>query len=143
MSFLYPTHFVCMILAFVVFTASFITGLFFLLQENQLKRHRLTSLVRRLPALETMDSLYYKILTLGFVLLSLGMLVGAVLSKRRDGFFFTGDPREIGALVTWALYALFLNIRMKAEWRGRRAIALSLLGFVGVVLTFLGLEHRG
>jgi ABC-type transport system involved in cytochrome c biogenesis permease subunit len=141
MTILYPVHLVFMILAFIVFASSFLTGLFFLLQENRIKNHRLTSFVRRLPALETIYALHYKILTAGFVLLSLGMIVGALLSKMREGLFFTGDPKEIGALVTWALYALFLNMRLKVGWRGRKGILLSLLGFVAVILTFLALEH--
>jgi ABC-type transport system involved in cytochrome c biogenesis permease subunit len=70
------------------------------------------------------------------------MFVGAILSKGRMGRFFTGDPREIGALVMWALYALFLNVRLTAGWRGKKGIVLSLVGFVGVILTFLGLGHR-
>jgi ABC-type uncharacterized transport system permease subunit len=131
-----------MILSFTVFASSFVTGLFFLLQESQLKNHRITAFVRSLPALETMYSLHYKVLTLGFILLSLGMLVGAALSKMREGLFFSGDPKEIGALATWALYALFLNMKLKGSWRGRKGIVLSLLGFLAVILTFLGLEHR-
>lgn len=131
-----------MIAAFIVFTIGFFTGLFFLLQENEIKNHRLTLLVRRLPALETMYALHYKVMTAGFVLFSLGMLVGAVLSKGRVGHFFAGDPREVGALILWALYALCLNARFKTEWRGRKGILLSILGFLGVALTFLGLEHR-
>jgi ABC-type uncharacterized transport system permease subunit len=142
MSFLYTTHFVLMILAFAVFTASFIMAIFFLLQENQLKNHKLTGLVSKLPSLETMSSAYYRLLTSGFVFLSLGMLVGAVLSKTRQGHFFIDDPKEIGALITWALYAVFLNVRLAAGWRGRKGIILSLLGFLAVVLTFLGLQHR-
>ena len=141
-AYLYPAHLALMILSFAVFAGSFVTGLFFLVQEDRLKNHRLNSLVRWVPSLEAMSSLYYKVLTSGFVLLSLGILVGAVLSKQRTGRFFTGDPREIGAVVIWALYALFLNLRITGNWRGRRGILLSLLGFVGLILTFLALEHR-
>ena len=142
MAFLHPLHLIFMVLSFAVFSVSFVTALFFLTQESQLKNHRITFLVRRLPALETLDTFYYKVLTLGFLLLSSGIVVGALLSKERIGRFFTGDPKEIGAMGTWALYALFLNMRLKAGWRGRRVIGLSLLGFLGVVLTFLALEHR-
>lgn len=142
MEFLYPTHLFFMILAFAVFTTSFLSGVSFLVQENEIKNHRLTAWVRRLPALETMSKLHYQVLTAGFVLLSAGILVGALLSKVRAGRFFTGDPREIGAILTWLLYAVFLNVRTRAGWRGRKGIFLSLLGFLGVVLTFIGLEHR-
>lgn len=142
MNTLYPMHLGFMIAAFSAFTMGFITALLFLFQEDALKSHRPAVLGRRLPALETIHAFHYKILTLGFVLLSLGMLVGAILSKMRIGRFFSGDPREMGALIIWALYALFLNVRLSIGWRGKKGILLSLLGFVGVILTFLGLGHR-
>lgn len=142
MAFLYPIHLTLVISSCVVFTISFVTGVAFLMQENQLKARRLTSFVRKLPSLETMDSVHYKVLTVGFLLLSLGMIAGAILSKDIVGRFFSADPHEVGALVTWTLYAVFLNVRARAGWRGRKAIILSILGFAAVMLTFLGLKHR-
>ncbi len=142
MAILFPLHLVFMITGFVVFTFCFVTGLAFLLRESQLKNRRMTSLAGRFPALETMDRIHYKVLASGFVLLSLGMIVGGVLSKLRDDRFFSVDAREVGALVTWGLYAVFLNVRERAGWRGRKAIFLSILGFAAGLLTFLGLRHR-
>lgn len=140
---LYPAHQTLMSLAFLIFAGTFLTGFFFLIEESQIKNHRLTGLVRWLPPLGGLERMHYLLLTIGFVFLSVGMIVGAVLSKGRIGHFFGGDPREIGALITWALYALFLNVRMRPAWRGRKGIALSLLGFAAVILTFLKLKHGG
>lgn len=140
---LYAIHLVLMILAFLIFAANFTMGFVFLIQERQLKSHRPTGLFQKMLALETMHSLHFKLLTSGFVLLSLGMIVGSLLSKQKIGSFFSLDPKQIGAMVTWGLYALFLNIRLQPAWRGRRGILLSMLGFVGIFLTFLlSLEHR-
>jgi len=135
-------HILFMSLAFAVFSASFLIGLVYLLQQSQLKGRHPGALLSRLPSLETTDAMHYRALTVGFVLLSIGILAGAVLSKTTEGRFFRGDSKQIMALVTWALYALFLNVRLKAGWRGRRGILLSILGFAGVVLAFLTLEHR-
>lgn len=136
------THILFMSLAFAVFTASFLIGLVYLYQQAQLKGRHPGRLLSRLPSLETIDSMHYRALTVGFVLLSAGILAGAALSKTTGGHFFSGDTRQLTALVTWLLYALFLNVRLKSEWRGRRGILLSILGFAGVVLAFLALEHR-
>lgn len=137
-------HLVPMIAAFAVFWVSFLFGVLFLFQENRLKNHRaLPSWLRRLPPLEIMDGLHYRALTAGFLLLSLGMMAGAVLSKKMYGVFFNFDPRQTASLVTWGIYALFLNVRIRAGWRGRRGILLSLIGFLTVALTFLAIHHHG
>ncbi len=135
-------HILFMSLAFAVFTVSFLVGLVYLLQQAQLKSRQPGRWLARFPSLETTDHVHYRALTVGFVLLSVGILAGAVLSKTTEGRFFTGDSKQVMAIVTWALYALFLNVRLTAGWRGRRGIVLSILGFVGVVLAFLTLEHR-
>jgi len=137
-----PVHILLMSLGFSVFTVSFLIGLIYLLQQFQLKRRHPGSLLGRLPSLAVTDSMHYKALTVGFVLLSGGILAGAMLSKTTEGLFFKGDSKQVMALVTWALYALFLNMRLKAGWRGRRGILLSILGFIAVVLAFLALEHQ-
>ncbi|MBI2500772.1 MAG: cytochrome c biogenesis protein CcsA [Deltaproteobacteria bacterium] len=51
-------------------------------------------------------------------------------------------PRQIASLVTWGIYALFLNVRIRSGWRGRRGILLSLVGFLTVALTFIAIHHR-
>lgn len=134
-------HLLSMSLTFAVFALSFLVGLTYLYEESQLKNHRSGRLLKWLPPLETMDAVHYKALMVGFALLSVGILSGAVLSKASDGKFFTGDPRQIAAIGTWVLYAAFLNVRLKSGWRGRKGIILSILGFLGVVVAFLALEH--
>lgn len=136
------SHIVFMSLAFAIFTVSFLVGILYLLQRHQLKSRKPTLLLTWLPSLESMDEIHYKALSVGFILLSVGMIAGAALSKTTVGYFFSGDPRQIASLLTWVLYAVILNIRTNAGWRGRRGILLSLLGFIGIVLTYLGLAHR-
>ncbi len=135
-------HLFFMTVAFAVFSISFLVGSLYLWQESQLKRHATQKLLSWLPALETMDSFHYKILILGFLLLSGGIFSGALLSHALQGRFFSDDPRQLASLVTWALYAFFLNVRLQAGWRGRKGMILSILGFLGVILAFIGLGHR-
>jgi len=135
-------HVLFMSLAFAVFTVSFLVGLTYLYEERKLKSRRPGRFLAWLPSLETMDGIHYKALTVGFVLLSIGILAGAALSKATAGKFFSDDPRQVAAIGTWALYAVFLNVRLKSGWRGRKGIILSILGFIGVLIAFLTLEHR-
>jgi len=137
-------HLVLMVAAFVVFSLSFIVSGLFLIQERQLKFHRAgPGWMGRLPALESMDRLHYRVLGTGFALLTLGILSGMILSKNLFGSYLTADPRQIASIVTWGIYILFLNVRIRPGWRGRRAMMLSVLGFLTVVLTFFGFSHRG
>lgn len=135
-------HLLFMSFAFAVFAVSFLVGCVYLIQESQLKNRQSVSFLTWLPSLETMDLVHYRALTVGFVLLSIGIFSGAFLSKSTKGYFFTGDPRQSASLVVWAVYALFLNVRLRSGWKGRKGILLSVLGFLGVILTFLALEHR-
>ena len=131
-----------MSLTFAVFAVSFLLGITYLYEESQLKNHHPGRLLAWLPSLEMMDGIHYKALTVGFALLSVGILSGAALSKAASGKFFSGDPRQLVAIGAWVLYAIFLNVRMKSGWRGRKGIILSILGFLGVIVAFLALEHR-
>ncbi|MBI2068066.1 MAG: cytochrome c biogenesis protein CcsA [Deltaproteobacteria bacterium] len=143
MSHFWMIHTFFMSAALVTFGISFFVGLLFLCQERQLKNHRpILAWLQRLPSLEVIDSLHYRGLFIGFLLLSLGMISGAFLSKSLSGAFFTSDPRQIASLVTWGIYALFLNVRIRSGWRGRRGILLSLVGFLTVALTFIAIHHR-
>ena len=135
-------HLLFMSLAFAVFTVSFLVGSIFLMQESRLKSRHPGRALDWFPPLQTMDLIHYKALTIGFLLLSVGILAGAVLSKLTEGRFFTSGPRQVASLLMWFLYAVFLNVRIRAGWRGRRGIVLSLIGFIGVVLLFVGLSHR-
>ena len=133
-------HIFLMFLTCGVFAFSFAIGVLFLIQERKIKTHNPRLL--KLPPLEAMDGLHYKALTIGFLLLSFGILTSAILSQKISGRFFNGDPREIATLLVWGLYGLFLSVRIRAGWRGRRGILLSILGFLGVLLA-IGLQHRG
>ncbi|MBI2980841.1 MAG: cytochrome c biogenesis protein CcsA [Deltaproteobacteria bacterium] len=144
MSLLTVTHLIFMGAALLTFSVSFLIGLMYLYQERRLKGQRaIPSSLQWIPSQEVMDRIHYRVLAVGFLLLSLGILSGAFLSKQLLGLFFTNDPRQIAALVTWGIYALFLNVRIRSGWRGRRGILLSLIGFMTVVLIFLAIQHRG
>ncbi len=134
-----PIHIAFAFLGNAVFGVAFSASLVYLLQERQLKEKKGHLLFRRLPSLETLDNLNYRVLSWGFALLTFGILTGAVWAEYVWGTFWLWEPRPVLSLVTWVLYALLLHYRT-AGWRGRRAAAMTIVFFVVLVGAFLGVK---
>lgn len=134
-------HIVFGFLAFSIFFLSFILGLLFLFQEFQLKNKKMFSFLERLPSLDLLDQMHYKALSIGFALLTLGMITGSAWAKSVKGVYFFDDPRQLWSIIAWLIYALFFQFRFSAGWRGRRGVLLSLLGFAVILFTFLEVRH--
>ncbi|MGI5862342.1 MAG: c-type cytochrome biogenesis protein CcsB [Myxococcales bacterium] len=88
----------------------------------------------------SVEDLAYKTIRLGFVLLTFGLLVGAVWAKSAWGDYWFWDPKENWALVSWLVYASYLHLRHVKGWRGNRVAWLSIAGFAVVMFTYLGME---
>jgi len=134
-------HIVLGFLSFSIFFLSFILGILFLFQEFQLKNKKIFSFFDRLPSLDLLDQMHYKALSVGFALLTLGMITGSAWAKAVKGVYFFDDPRQLWSIIAWLIYALFFQFRFSAGWRGRRAVLLSLLGFAVILFTFLEVRH--
>ncbi len=134
-------HLIFSFLALAIFTLTFILGMIFIVEEFQLKYKVLPKFFLRLPSLEILEQIHAKALTVGFALLSGGILTGAIWAKSVTGFYFFEDARQLWAIIAWLIYALFLQARFAAGWRGRRGVLLSLIGFVVILFTFLGVQH--
>ena len=113
-------------------------GLFYLVQERQIKKKRFGFFYRRLPSLEQLDALSYWCLAVGFPLLTAGMVTGSLYAQYTLGRFFSFDPKEILTLIAWLIYAVLLHERLTVGWRGRRAAILALCGLSVLIITFLG-----
>lgn len=113
-------------------------GFFYLVQEGQIKGKKFGFFYRRLPSLEQLDALNYWCLTLGFPLLTAGIITGSLYAQYTLGSFFSFDPKEILTLIAWLIYAVLLHERLVAGWRGRRAALLALCGFGVLIITFVG-----
>ena len=113
-------------------------GLFYLVQERQIKKKKFGFFYRRLPSLEQLDALSYWCLSVGFPLLTAGMVTGSLYAQYTLGRFFSFDPKEILTLIAWLIYAVLLHERLTVGWRGRRAAILALCGLGVLIITFLG-----
>ena len=94
-----------------------------------------------LPALEMLDELIYKANAVGFLLLGIGIITGAVWANYAWGSYWSWDPKETWSLITWLIYAAFLHARLTRGWRGRKTAVLSIIGFCGVLFTFFGVNY--
>ncbi|MBW1988982.1 MAG: c-type cytochrome biogenesis protein CcsB [Deltaproteobacteria bacterium] len=115
-------------------------GALYLLQERAIKQKSHGFVFRRLPSLGTLDRLNYGCLTIGFFLLTLGLITGAVYAQAVWGRWWSWDPKEMWSAITWLVYAALLHERVMVGWRGRRAAILSMVGLLFLLFTFLGVN---
>ncbi len=99
------------------------------------------AIVDHLPERDTLDNLIYKTVAISFPLLTLMIITGAYWANRTWGSYWSWDPKEDWALITWLTYAGYLHMRLTRGWRGRRAAAMAIIGFAVVLFTFFGVTY--
>jgi cytochrome c-type biogenesis protein CcsB len=125
-------HVMTAFLGYAAFAVAFGCGILYLVQE---RRHRAS-----LPPLLLLDNLMYRATMLGFLLLTIGILTGAVWAESAWGKYWSWDPKETWSLITWLIYAALLHARLLKGWQGRRIAWLAVLGFVAVLFTYFGVS---
>jgi cytochrome c-type biogenesis protein CcsB len=123
-----------------MFAITFVAAIMYLIQEHQIKRKRLGSFYSRLPSLETLDSINYYALMYGFPLLTVGMITGSIYAQYALGSYWRWDPKEVWSLITWLFYAALLHERVAVGWRGRKAAIMSIICFLILIFTFIGVS---
>jgi cytochrome c-type biogenesis protein CcsB len=131
-------HVTLSILGTVGFAVAFVAGLMYLIQDRLLKSKRFNVLYAKLPPLDFLDHLNQQSIVLGFPLLTLGIITGALSAEFARGSYLNWNPEQTWALVTWVFYFVVLLGRLTVGWRAKRAAYLTIIGFAGVVLTFIG-----
>lgn len=137
------SHAAVIFIGYFAFFLAVLTGFLFLIQERRLKRKDPTILSSRWVSLETLDRANLICLTVGFALFSIGTVEGFFLARTRWGSYFTADPKELWTLLTWGAYAWMLGLRLTRGFRGRRMIWMSLMSFLLVLFTFVGVNAWG
>jgi len=92
---------------------------------------------------EELDTLSYRSILIGFVLLTLGLISGAVWANEAWGTWWSWDPKETWAFVSWLFYAAYLHMRISKGWQGRRPALLASTGFLVVLVCYLGVNFLG
>jgi cytochrome c-type biogenesis protein CcsB len=92
---------------------------------------------------EELDTLSYRSILIGFVLLTLGLITGAVWANEAWGTWWSWDPKETWAFISWLFYAAYLHMRISKGWQGRRPALLATTGFLVVLVCYLGVNFLG
>lgn len=136
-------HTVFAFLGNAAFAMAFGTGTMYLVQEHYVKSKHPSGLFQRLPSLQSLDEINYRLITIGFPLLTLAIITGALWAENAWGSYWSWDPREVWSLITWLIYAIVLHARLMAGWRGKRAAILSIIGFLTILIAFFGIKLLG
>ena len=157
---LFPWHVAVAMLAYSTLTIAAFHAVLMALQESRLHTRRSTSVVvedawyvaaiDRLPALLTMEKMLFRLIMIGFVLLSLTVLSGIIFSEQLFGKPLKWDHKNVFTLLSWIVFGMLLAGRYWRGWRGKTALSFTLTGFVTLLLAYVGsrfvLEvvlHRG
>ena len=87
-----------------------------------------------------LDYLAYRLTAFGFLMLTVTILTGAIWAEQAWSAFWTWDPKETWALITWLIYAAYLHLRLQRKWQGKRMAVFSVVGIVCVLFTFIGVN---
>ena len=92
---------------------------------------------------EQLDSLSYRTITVGFLLLTVGIISGAVWANEAWGSWWSWDPKETWALICWLVYAAYLHTRLSRGWQGRKPALVAAVGLVVIVVCYIGVNLLG
>jgi cytochrome c-type biogenesis protein CcsB len=98
---------------------------------------------QRLSLAQTLDNVSYRIIGLGFPLLTIGIIAGGVWANEAWGSYWSWDPKETWAMITWLFFAAYLHSRITKGWQGRRPAILAASGFVVIWICYLGVNILG
>ncbi len=107
-------------------------------QNESLKLHPIS-----INRAEQLDSLSYRTISLGFLLLTLGIISGAVWANEAWGSWWSWDPKETWALICWLVYAAYLHTRLTRGWQGRRSALVAIAGFFLIFICYIGVNLLG
>lgn len=127
---LLTVHVAVAIIAYGAFTVAFAAAVLYLVQRD--------NRVRCLPRNTVLDEIGYKAVMVGFPMLALVIILGALWAEIAWGSYWTWDPKETASLVTWLIYGGYLHARVMRGWRGDRSAFLLIGGFGATLFTYYG-----
>jgi len=137
-----PIHIAMAMIGTAAFFLAFVVAVMYLVLERALKEKRFGAVYHRFPSLDVLDSVNYRAIVVGFPLLTLGIVTGALFARKLEaaGALNPANLQYALAVVAWVFFAIVLNARITAGWRGRRTALLTIGGFasaLGVLAIYL------
>jgi ABC-type transport system involved in cytochrome c biogenesis permease subunit len=143
---LFTIHIVSVLFAYASFALAFVLGITYVLLFKEIKAKHLGFFYARLPSLQVLDVMNGRVVTIGWIFLTLGIAIGGFWATQtqvqtspdpRAQAMSLFDPKILVALVSWLVYSFAVVARRGMGWTGRRAAWLSAFGFAIVLLNFL------
>jgi len=97
----------------------------------------------KITLLQSIDNWSYRIIGLGFPFLTIGIIAGGVWANEAWGSYWSWDPKETWALITWLVFAAYLHSRITKGWQGKKTAILASLGFFVIWICYLGVNFLG
>jgi ABC-type uncharacterized transport system permease subunit len=129
-------HVLVSLLAYSMLAIASVQAVLLAVQDRHLRTHRPGGFMRALPPLQTMESLLFEMITVGFLLLSASLASGLVYLENMFAQHLV--HKTVLSIVAWIAFGVLLIGRWRFGWRGRTAIRWTLTGFVVLVLAYFG-----
>ena len=127
----------------ILILGSLLSILMLVLIKTKNNNSSLNSLVTNKNLLINLDNWSYRTIGLGFPLLTIGIISGAVWANEAWGSYWSWDPKETWALITWLIFAAYIHARLSKGWSGEKVAILGSCGFFGVWICYLGTNFLG
>jgi ABC-type transport system involved in cytochrome c biogenesis permease subunit len=143
-------HVSSLLFAYASFALAGVLGVTYMLQFKEIKKKHLGYFYTRLPSLQILDIMNSRAVTVGWVFLTFGVIVGAIWTAQARTLapddpnlraMSIDDPKIFVALLTWGVYSFAVFARRTLGWTGRRAAWLSSLGFAAAMVNFLAINY--
>jgi ABC-type uncharacterized transport system permease subunit len=134
----FRAHFIVAILAYALFTVAALHALLMLFLEKQLQRGTVLSAEQHLPPLLRVEKLLFQLLSVAFVLLTATLITGVFFSEETFGKPFQINHKTVFAVASWVIFGGLLVGHWKFGWRGKLAVRWTLIGFVLLLLSYVG-----
>nr|YP_009641512.1 cytochrome c biogenesis protein [Schrebera capuronii]QBS54163.1 cytochrome c biogenesis protein [Schrebera capuronii] len=93
--------------------------------------------------IQQLDYWSYRVISLGFIFLTIGILSGAVWANEAWGSYWSWDPKETWAFITWIVFAIYLHIRTNIKWKGINSAIVASIGFLIIWICYFGVNLLG
>jgi ABC-type transport system involved in cytochrome c biogenesis permease subunit len=146
----FGVHVSSLLFAYASFALACVIGITYVLLFKEIKAKHLGFFYARLPSLQVLDRMNQRAIVVGWIFLSLGVIVGALWATQARAYapddprvqaMSLQDPKIFVALICWAVYSFELFAARRIGWGGRRAAYLSALGFAIVLLNFVPISY--
>jgi ABC-type uncharacterized transport system permease subunit len=135
---LFMAHIAIAILAYSLFTFAALHAMLMAMAERSLHQKPTLIQLPSFPPLMVMDSLLFKVITAGFCLLTITLMSGMLFSEQIFGKAMQFNHKTVFSIASWCIYAWLLYGRYQYGWRGKKAVRWTLIGFVLLLLAYIG-----